>query len=77
MTSIGTTSSKEDTLDKATYPTVGENVFESKAKVICCKSSPIILCTVEEYLENFFRLFQKYCMVFHEFHFPRISVNTE
>lgn len=54
MTSIGTTSSKEDTLDKATYPTVDENVFESKAKVICCKSSPIILCTVEEYLENFF-----------------------
>ena len=47
--SIGTTLSKEDTLDKATYPTVGDNVLRSNAKVISCKSCPIILCTVEEY----------------------------
>ena len=47
--SIGTTLSKEDTLDKATYPTAGDKVLKSKAKVTWSKSWPIILCTVEEY----------------------------
>ena len=42
---IGTTLSKE-----ATYPTAGDKVLQSKATVTWSKSSPIISCTVEEYV---------------------------
>ena len=44
---IGTTLSKE-----ATYPTAGDKVLKSKAKVIWSKSWPIISCTVEEYVAS-------------------------
>ena len=44
---IGTTLSKE-----ATYPTTGDKVLKSKAKVIWSKSWPIISCTVEEYVAS-------------------------
>ena len=42
---IGTTLSKE-----ATYPTAGDKVRKSKAKVTWLKSCLIISCTVEEYV---------------------------
>ena len=44
---IATTLSKE-----ATYPTVGDKVLKSKAKIIWPKSWPIISCTVEEYVAS-------------------------
>ena len=44
---IATTLSKE-----ATYPTVGDKVLKSKAKIISSKSWPIISCTVEEYVAS-------------------------
>ena len=39
--SIGTTLSKEDTLNKATYPTAGDNVLRSNAKVIWLSLVPL------------------------------------
>ena len=43
----GTTLSREETLDKATYPTAGDNIRRSKTKVTCFNVCPITLCTVE------------------------------
>ena len=40
----GTISSREETLDKATYPTPGDNMCISKANVICPKVWPINSC---------------------------------
>ena len=46
--SIGSTLSKQETLDNATYPTARVRKRESKTKVTCGKVCPITLCIVEE-----------------------------
>ena len=39
----GTTLSSEETLDKATYPTAGDNICISKTHVTCCNICPMTL----------------------------------
>ena len=46
--SIGTTLSREETLDNATYPTAGLRNLVSNTKVTRGRVCPITLCTVKE-----------------------------
>ena len=39
----GTTLPREETLDKATYPTTRDNICISKTNVMCCNVCPMTL----------------------------------
>ena len=45
----GTTLSREETLDNATYPTAGDIIRISKTRVTCSTACPMTLCTVDVY----------------------------